>query len=303
MLRDTRFQANPNQSDEYSILPVWQRIGAQIVIATLALSAIVLIGELANPSFDAPLQRLLSLALVPMPVLLWLYLSVLPEYSAARPRRRLIGVAVVSALTASAVGLPVVNEFFGVQQWLPLQSVFARILGYTVTAGIVDAGLKFLVLRYLIVPQGLRVRSDAVAYAFASAIGYSAFLNLALIWRLEPSWDIAAIYLLSNMTIQIASSLFIALGIIESYFSDAYPLVLPINVLAAAIISGIITALVGGFLSGPLSTAGNTDRPLFVFALLVAALTLSIGIAYFLYSNAERREREAFGSQWETDGI
>ena len=300
---DTRFQADSERADTYSFLPVWRRLNGQIVITVAALLAIVLFGELLRPRFHAQLERLLSLGLVPFPVILWLGVSVLPEYRVSRPRRRLIGVAVVSALTAAAIGLPLVNDFFAIQRWLPLQSVFARILGYTLTAGIVDAGLKFLVLRYLILPQGLRVRSDAVAYAFASSIGYSAFLNLSLIWRLEPTWDIAAIYLLSNIAVQLASGLFLALGIIESYFADAYPLVLPVNFLVAATTTGIISALIGGFLSGPLSTAGNTDRPLFAFALLVGSLIAILGIVYFLYSNAERREREAFGRQWDSDGI
>ena len=298
---ETRFQTDLDRADTYSFLPVWRRLSAQIVITVATLLTIVLIGEWVPPSFDTQLDHLLSLALVPFPVILWLFVSVLPEYRVSRPRKRLIGVAVVSALTASAIGLPLVDDFFRVQQWLPLQSVFTRILGYTLTAGIVDAGLKFLVLRYLILPQGLRVRSDAVAYALASSIGYSAFLNLALIWRLEPTWDIAAIYLLSNITVQLASGLFVALGIIESYFADAYPLVLPANFLVAAMTTGIISALVGGFLSGPLSTAGNTDRPLFAFALLIGALVATLGIVYFLYSNAERREREAFGRQWDSD--
>lgn len=303
MLMDTRLQSDLERADTYSFLPVWRRLSAQIAIIVTTLLAIVLIGEFARPSFDAQLERLLSLALVPFPVILWLFVSVLPEYRVSRPRRRLIGVAVVSALTASAIGLPLVNDFFTVQQWLPLQSVFTRILGYTLTAGIVDAGLKFLVLRYLILPQGLRVRSDAVAYALASSIGYSAYLNLELIWRLEPTWDIAAIYLLVNITVQLASGLFLALGIIEAYFSDAYPFVLPANLLVAAMTTGIIFALVGGFLSGPLSTAGNIDRPLFAFALLVGSLVATLGIVYFLYSNAERREREAFGSQWDSNAI
>ncbi len=303
MLMDTRFQSDLNRADTYAFLPVWRRLSAQIATTVATLLAIVLIGELARPSFDAQLERLLSLALIPFPVMLWLFVSVLPEYRVSRPRRRLIGVAVVSALTASAIGLPLVNDFFTVQQWLPLQSVFTRILGYTLTAGIVDAGLKFLVLRYLIIPQGLRVRSDAVAYALASSIGYSAFLNLALIWRLEPTWDIAAIYLLFNITVQLASGLFLALGIIESYFSNAYPLVLPANFVVAAMTTGITSALTGGFLSGSLSTLGNTDRPLFAFALLAGFLVATLGIVYFLYSNAERSEREAFGRQWDSNGI
>ena len=303
MLSETLIQSDSPPVDSYSILPVWRRIGLQLFVLAASLFLIVLLGETLQPRFDLQLERILSLALVPLPVILWLYVSVLPETRVARPRRRLISVAVVSALTASAIGLPLAQEFFRVQEWLPLQSVFARILGYTVTAGFVDAGLKFLVLRYLIYPQGLRVRADGIAYAFASAIGYSGFLNLALIWRLEPAWDIAAVYLLANITIQLASSMFIALGIIESYFSDAYPLVLPANVLVAAISSGLITALLGGFMSGPLSTAGNTDRPLFAFAMLGASLVVSFGVVYFIFSNSERREREAYMSQWNTDGV
>ena len=208
-----------------------------------------------------------------------------------------MGVAMVSALTASAIGLPLVEEFFQVELWLPLESVSQRIIGFTLTAGVVDVGLKFLVLRYLIYPQALRVRSDAIAYAFASAIGYSFFLNLALLWSLQPIWDLAAIYILANFTIQFGSSMYIALGMIESYFSDAFPLVLPINLLLAALMTGLITALLGGLLSGPLGLSGNTDRPFFALLMLFAMLFGTLGIVYFLYSNSERREREAYGAQ------
>lgn len=303
MQLETRIQPDPPQADMYSILPVWRNLALQLMILTTTLLLIVLFGELFQPRFDLPIERALSIALVGLPLILWLSVSVLPESRVARPRRRLFGVAVVSGLTASAIGLPLVQEFFRVQDWLPLQSVFSRILGYTLTAGVVDAGLKFVVLRYLIYPQGLRVRGDGIAYAFAGALGYSAFLNFAVVWQLEPNWNIAAIYLLSNVAVQVASSMFIALGIIESYFSDAHPLVLPINVLVAALSIGLITGLVGGFMSGPLSTAGNVDRPLFAFALLGASLVLALGIVYFLYSNSERREREAYMSQWNPDGI
>lgn len=303
MQAETRIQPDRPLADTYAFLPVWRNLVLQLIALTSILLLIVVVGELIQLRFDRQIERALSFALAGLPLVLWLAVSVLPETRVARPRRRLFGVAVVSALVASAIGLPLAQEFFRVQDWLPLQSVFSRILGYTLTAGAVDAGLKFIVLRYLIYPQGLRVRGDGVAYAFAGALGYSGFLNFAVIWQLEPNWNIAAIYLLSNVTIQLASSMFIALGIIESYFSDAHPLVLPLNVLVAALTTGLITGLVGGFMSGPLSPAGNADRPLFAFALLGVSLVLTLGVVYFLYSNSERREREAYASQWNPDGI
>ena len=303
MLSARNLQPDSPREETYSFLPVWRRLSVQLLVLTAATLLIVLLGEILQRRFDPQIEGVLSLGLVALPVVLWLYASVMPEYRVARPRRRLIGVAVVSALTASAIGAPLVLEFFRVEDWLPLQSVIARILGYMFTAGVVDAGLKFVVLRYLVYPQSLRVRSDVIAYAFASAVGYSGAMNIALISQLNPTWDAAAIYLLANMTIQLASSLFIGLGIIESYFSDAYPLVLPANVLIAALSAGLISAMVGGFMSGSLTTAGNTDRPLFAFALLAISLAATVGVVYFLFSNSERREREAYASQWNSNAV
>ena len=302
MIRIPQFRET-EAPESYGILPVWRRISALFVTLSLVCGTAIVAGESLPLALNAELSQALALFLSALPVALWLLIAVVPEYQQARPRRRLIGVSVVSGLTASAIGLPLLETFFAIEQWLPLQSVFQRILGYTLTAGMIDVGLRFVVLRYLIYPQALRVRGDAVAYALASAVGYSFYLNMALVWRLEPIWNSAAIYVLSGFTIQAASSLFIALGIIESYFADAFPLVLPLNLLAAALVSGFAQALLPGLLSGPLSQAGSADRPLFGLMFLLAGATISLAAAYFLYANSERREREAYVSHEGVDGI
>jgi len=290
-------------SESYGIVPVWRRLSLLFIFLSAICAILVSAGEALTITLEADLRRAFSLMLAALPVILWLLIAVLPELRVERPRRRLLGVAVVSGLTASALGLPLAQAFFVVDQWLPLQSVFQRIVGFTLTAGMLDVGLKFVVLRYLIYPQALRVRSDAVAYALAAAIGYSFYLSLELVWRLEPTWNHAAIYVLSSFTIQAASCLYIALGIIESYFADAFPLVLPVNLLVAALIAGLAQALLPGLLSGPLSQAGSADRPLFGLMFLLAASIASVGTAYFLYANSERRQREAYVSSEGADGI
>lgn len=293
----------PGAAESYGILPVWRRFSTLFIALSAICGLSIVAGEALPVAPDSDINRALTLILALLPVALWLLLAVLPEFRVDRPRRRLIGVSVVSGLTASAIGLPLVETFFVVDQWLPLQSVFQRIVGYTLTAGMIDVGLKFVTLRYIIYPQALRVRSDAVAYTVAAAIGYSFYLNLVLVWRLEPAWNSAAMYVLSSFTVQAASSLFIALGMIESYFADAFPLVLPINLLVAALVAGAIQALLPGLLSGPLSQAGSSDRPLFGLGFVLASATVSIAVAYFLYSNSERRERQAYVSHEDGDGI
>ena len=295
--------AASDSAESVAFLPVWRRITLQLSI-TVAIGALV-VGAFSylEPQLSRQLQRATGMALVALPVLMWVALSVWPEYHFGRPRRRLIAVAVVASLTASSLGLPLVEQFFRVDQWLPLQSVAQRILGYTLTVGLLDTGLKFVVLRYVVYPQALRVRSDAVAYAFAAAVGYSAYLSLVQIWRLEPTPDFAALFVLGNTAAQLASALFIALGIIESYFSDAIPLVLPLNLVVAAFASGTVSALAAGVMSGPLSTQGSGDRPILGLAILLAAISLSLAAVYFLYSNSERREREAYLGSGVNDGV
>ncbi len=302
-MRSTRAVTVSPEPDEFAVLPVWQPIALQLGILSAIALAIVLASELLGLQFEGTVRRVLSLALVPLPLLLWLGLSALPEDRFDRPRRRLVGVAILSGLCASAFGLPLIEDFFLIGQWLPLESVIQRIVGYTVTVGMVDVGIKFLVLRFLVLPQGLRARSDVVAYAMAAAVGYSFYFNLVSIWRLDPVWELAAIVVLSNIVIQFASSMAMTLGIVASYFANAFPSVLPLSLVVAALSTGLIAPQVPGLTSGPLGTAGNVSRPLLGIVFLLTVLLLSLAGTYFLYRNAERRQREITLGRGDGNGV
>ena len=295
----------PPSSDEetYPYRQVWPGLALQLLLVTAVSAAAVMASEILNPQLDASINRILTVGLALLPPILWLAAAVLPEHQVLQPRKNLIGVAILSGLTAAAVGLPLVQDFFRVEQWLPLESSFQRIVGFTFTAGIVDTALKWLVLRFVIYPKHLRIRSDAIAYGLASAVGYSLYLNLALIWPLQPTFGIAVIYILSNYTIQFASSMFIALGIIESRFGNAMPIVLPLNLFAAAASTGIIRPLFSGVMNGRLGLAGSSDRPLSGLMFLVIALIGAAMISYFLYTVSERREREAYSGSGDADEL
>lgn len=292
-LLSTEVQSAPNT------VPVWRRMVLQLIAFALLALAVVLVSELLRPEPTQDLGLLLALGIVVVPPALWLGAAVAPEYRVMRPRRRLLGVAIISALVASAIGSPVLHDFFRIVDWLPHESAFGRIIGYTLTAGMLDAGLKLLILRAIVVPRDLRVRGDAIAYAMASAVGYSFFLNLELILSVQPSPDIAAIYVLANYVIQFASAMFIAIGLSESFFSDALPPVLPMNILLAGLSTGIISSVYSGVMGGALTTQGSSDRPLFGIGFLIIALIGFCGITYFLYRVSERRERETYYGGWD----
>ena len=295
--------ADPAGSASSAAQPrVWRHLIIQTCILIAITLAAVLASEFFGLRFDGGISSLLGFGFVLLPVLLWLVIAVRIERRQPQPRQNLVGTALLCALTAAAVGLPLLQDFFRIEQWLPLEATFQRILGFTLTAGIVDAALKLIVLHFLVFPQSLRRRADAIAYSLAAAVGYSLYLNLALIWRWQPTWDIAGIAILSNYGIQLASSLFIGLGISEARMGRALPIALPLHLLAAAAVSGIITPLVSSLMSGPIGLTGSSDRPLFGLGFVIIALLAAVALAALLYGLAERRERDAYVSAGDVEG-
>ena len=274
----------------------WRGIVVQLGVMLLVGALLTLAAEALSPRADSPLSVALRTPLPFLPLLLWLAFSLLPEPDAER-RRRLLGVAFLSALVAASIGYPLMRDFFTPDEWLPLESVFNRIIGFAMTAGALDTGLKLLTLRLLVFPRALSMRSDAIAFAFASAIGYSFYLNLALIVQLEPLPGIAAILILATLAAQVASALFIGLGLTETAFGDSMPLVLPSYLLAATFASGLILAFTNGVMSGPLGLAGNSDRPFFGLVIAAVGMLAAIVISYGFFSASRRRAREAFRSE------
>ncbi len=288
---DSRIIAPPTEEEIYPYRRVWRSITLQVGTMIVLTVSLLLLGEIFGLRFDKTLNLILSGILIFVPVILWLFFSILPERFVLEPRVNLITVAVMSGLAGSAIGIPLVEEFFQIDRWLPLESALQRILGFTFTMGIVDSALKFIVLRYIVFPQHLRLRTDTIAYCVASAIGYSFVVSLHSISDIQPSYSIAILYIFSNYTIQLASSVFIAYGLSETYFNNALPVALPASIVFSALIVGIISPLSSGLMNGALSTTGNADNPLFSLGFLIVALIACLGITFFFYTIAQQRDQ------------
>lgn len=293
---DNRIIAPPIEEEVYPYHPVWRSISVQVIVVTILTVGVVFVGEILGIQFDGILNTIISTLLALIPVMLWFLFSVIPERFVIEPRTNLVIVFVISALAASAIGIPVVNEIFQINQWLPLETALQRILGFVFTVGIIDSAIKFVVLRYFIFPQHLRVRNDTIAYSTASAVGYSVVVSLFAVTQ-EPSiYSVSMIYIFANYVIQLTSSLFLAYGFSETYFNNALFIAMPINILLAAFVIGIISPFVTGLMNGPLATGGSADRPIFSMGFLIVMLFAFLSVIFFLYNVAEQREREAFSA-------
>lgn len=290
---DPRLLAPPIEEEVNPYRPVWRRLLTQIgVFSSISVIGTLLI-ELLNVQFDTNVNFYLSLLYVGLPVLLWLLFSRIPENFVLEPRKNLIFVAIVSGLLASSFGIPLVRDFYSIDRWLPLEAAVQRIIGFTVTVGVVDTTLKFLTIRFMVFPHYFRIRTDAIAYCVASSIGYSFAINLYYVVTVQPTLSMAIVYIFSTYAIQIGSMTLLAYGLSETYFSNSIPVLLPFTFVLSTLAMGIALPLRSGLINGSLSTSGSADRPLFSLGFTVALVIVLVLNAIFLFNVADRQEREA----------
>jgi len=291
---DPRLLTPPREEEEvYPYRRVWPSIVIESgVLFTVALGLFVM-NALFGITLSETANQFAGIALALLPAALWSVFALWRERFVPEPRERLLSVFVISALAANAVGVPVVDQIFQVERWLPLASALNRIVGYMFTVGITQEMLKFLVVRYTVWPECVRTRLDAVAYGSASAIGYATVLNLHFAFDGAPPPDVVAGRVFAYFALHVAASTIVAFGLAELHLSSPSALLLPVMVGLAALLAGIETPVYGGLVNATLSLDGSRAKPLLglLFSLVLLAGTLSL--MAFLFNSAERQSREA----------
>jgi hypothetical protein len=289
-----RLLTPPQQEEEiYPYRRVWQSVAIEAGVLFGATVFLYLLTNILNISIPPAYYAAIALALALLPVLLWLYFSWWREHSVSQPRERLLTVAIVTALAANAVGIPLVNEFLQVDQWLPLSSAVNRIIGYTFTAGIVQGIIKYLVLRYSAWPDGFRVRLDSVAYGAAAGIGYASVLNLQFVLSDNPAPDVAAARIFANVALHVGTGMVIGYGLAELWIGTPTP-VFPVYTLAlSSLITGIAIPIRAGLVNATLGLGISSTRPLLGIIFSAVLFILPAFALSFFIDNADRQTREA----------
>lgn len=297
--RNTVLILPPREEEEiYPYRRAWRSVviegGILLVLVVVAYVAFGLLG-LTLPD-NLRTVGIVSFAI--LPTVLWLIFSRLQERFVVASRQRLATIFVTSALVANAIGLPLLEDFIQPNNWLSLQPTFTRIIGYTLTVGVVQELLKYLVLRYAAWPNLYRNRADAVAYAAASAVGYALVLNLAYIAQNPAATvDVVAIRVLSNTAIQLVGSLIVAYGLAQTLFDDALSLLLPATLVLAAGFAGLVIPLRAGFINAPLGLTISAVRDWLGLAVTIVFFVGPLVALLFLFNVADARQRDKLSGQ------
>ncbi len=290
----SRFITPPSEQEEhYPYRRVWLSIATEmIILAVLVIAVFVLTRLVTIPDeFRQPVDLLIAL----VPPALWIVFSWWRERRAELPRYNLIAVAIISALAANAIGIPVIDNVFTVDRWLPLGSAIDRIVGYTFTIGTVQTLIVYLVLRYVVWPQSFRIRLDGVAYGASSAVGYAAVLNLQSSFTSAAPPFVSAMQTFNQQAIMLCVGIIVGYGLSEVRFNiQPFPLILALALALASLVTGIAIPLIAGFASASISPEQpvGVATPIQGFLFAAAMLVGVIAIFNFLFAAAERQAPE-----------
>lgn len=288
----------PIERDEvYPYRRVWVSIAIENGILFAVTALLYLVIDVIGISIPAQLYTPINVLIVALPVALWLFFSRLRERKALQPRDRLLTVFVISALVANAVGLPVVENIFQTERWLPLSNGTTRIIGYTVTVGAFQEILRYLVIRFTTWPTLFRVRIDGAAYSVASAVGYASVINLHFLLTTPTNPSAMAMQVFQNVAIYTAVSLIVGYGFALLRFDRPSPLLMPVTVAVSALIYGASVPLRAGLTNAGFSILGSFTAPIFAFVLAAIILVGISVVMSALFTRSDRQAEEAAGSE------
>ncbi|MBI5931611.1 MAG: PrsW family intramembrane metalloprotease [Chloroflexi bacterium] len=235
-------------------------------------------------------SRTLSSGLALLPIVVFLFFSVRRERRVLEPRQGLIAILFLSMVIANGLAVPVINEVFTPERWLPGAGFFNRILGYAFTIGILSEFIKYAVVRYTMWPSRFRIRLDGIAYSTAAALGFATVLNLRLVLYDELTLSSAAINILTNVYIHIAIAAVMGYFLGELAIGNPSAMWLPIGLFVAAMLSGIHFAFRGIAIASGLGS--RAIGGLFLVIGLTAAI---LGVLSFIIESADARMADKLG--------
>ena len=277
----------------YPFRRIWRTALIEVGILTGIAAGLVLVARFTHISFSDTSRQLIGFALALLPLLLWLLISYRGERRAARPRPRLPLVLFLSAIFANAIGVPLVDQVFAVDSWLPAAGVISRLIGYALIFGFTTEFLKFAVMRYTIWESYIATRQDAIAYSLAAAVGYATVLNTNFVLNQVSDPAAVATRVAGTTLSQMAIGLLVGLALAELRLGHPAIVVLPLSTGVAALLHGVFVVARSALVVGAFNERASGNAPAGGIIIGVVFVMLLFGLVGFLVRTADVRAKRS----------
>jgi RsiW-degrading membrane proteinase PrsW (M82 family) len=247
-----------------------------ILIIGLALfvTAVYFAAPAARGSLQGPALVLVGLLLALVPAAIWLTVFYLQDRVEPEPKQYVLGVFLLGLLLAAAIGQPLIESYFQVNEWAS-GSLALRLLAGICIIGITQEFLKYAAVRYSVFRSAeFDERIDGIIYGAAAGLGYATFLNVEYVLA-NGGVDLAigavriAVVALAQASFAGVTGYFLG----RAKFENRGPFWLPVGLLLAAVLNGIVNTLLS-----EINRSGLRPTPLngLILAALVAAVTFIV---------------------------
>jgi RsiW-degrading membrane proteinase PrsW (M82 family) len=252
----------------------WLALLILIIGLALFVTAVYFAAPAVRGFLQGPALVLVGLLLALVPAAIWLTVFYLQDRVEPEPKQYVLGVFLLGLLLAAAIGQPLIESFFQVNEWAS-GSLALRLLAGICIIGITQEFLKYAAVRYSVFRSvEFDERIDGIIYGAAAGLGYATFLNVEYVLA-NGGVDLAigavriAVVALAQASFAGVTGYFLG----RAKFENRGPFWLPVGLLLAAVLNGIVNTLLS-----EINRSGLRPTPLngLILAALVAAVTFIV---------------------------
>jgi protease PrsW len=252
----------------------WRSILALVLALVLFVVIVYALDALLKPAFTGTTLVLAGVVLSLVPAAIWMVFFYQQDRLEPEPVGYVLGVFVLGALLAAAVGMPLLNGLFRVGNWLYADTL-TTILGGILVVGFTQEFLKYAAVRFSIYNSSeFDEATDGVIYATAAGLGYATVLNISFVLsnggvNLGAGAIAMAVVALAQASFAGITGYFLG----RAKFESDPVWWMPLGLTLAAVANGLFSWLRGLVTRGSISLSGSTGSPWLglVLAALVAA--------------------------------
>jgi len=251
--------------------PIWFYIAAEVIFVAI----VAVIFGITNPGISGLGLVLAGIVLAVVSAAIWLVAFYRLDRLEAEPKQLVLGVFLLGAILAAAIGEPLIRQLFRVQDWL-YDTQWTALLGYILVIGFLQEFLKYAAIRYTVFDlDEFDQRIDGIIYGAAVGLGYATMVNILYVVG-NNGVDLGRGVIQIGVTALAHASFSGIVGyfLARAKFERMGPLWLPAGLTLAAVLNGVVS-----YLLHQLPTVNGLDyNPWYglVAATIVAAVTFAV---------------------------
>jgi RsiW-degrading membrane proteinase PrsW (M82 family) len=284
--------ADPNRYAKagYRRNGVWRSAIIAVVALLVFVAIIVALDSALKPQLSGLGLLVAGIVLALVPAGLWLTFFYIQDRVEPEPVGQVARIFVIGLALAGAIGIPLTNTIFHVQDWL-YRDTASMLLG-SLLIGSVESFIIYATVRYFIFDNPeFDERTDGVVYGTAAALGYATAINLQFFLTSGGSGFGSGEIYVAELALAYA-----AFGGVIGYFLGHAKLEkdpiwwLPLGFIITVLLSGLFFILRGQLESGSILTGTQTALPSVSGLILAGVLAIAVTaiVAFLVNRDVER---------------